>query len=524
MKTARALITLSLIAALLTPARAGDPQAPAADADALDLPGRWEPLDGASRGGLWSGFEARFGSGWAIDLDPVTGSPSMLAGPGIPLGAPIEADDAGIARARDLLEELSDVFGVDDPSTFTLERAVSYPNAHGQKMVTINFKQEHRGLDVRHQAPGGNRDHLAMVKLHFNGTLGRLVLLGSDAVPGLRLPEEVRLGEDQALGAALGTAAGPVSATAVRSYVSVRGSRRFLAREAQVGTEAPTQVRSAIFDAHTGELVETRDDLRHVDVTGNVSAGTRVQPAAALVQTPLPALLHTNMTRQFVQARFPAFNGLAGLPVNVNINNFCNAFFIPLPAPSINFFRAGGNCPNTAYLDIVAHEYGHAFHYWFHGWANPGAFSEGIGDHLSLYITGQREFARNGFNNGTPWRDYRAGGGSNQTQYPCINCEVHKGGEVWAGFTMDLRDNLIASRGAGAGIPRRRPRCRASRGAIACRSSRRGSMPPARTTSRRRWMIRASSSGGRATGPAAWAATTSTAPRGRRSRTPGPRP
>jgi hypothetical protein len=139
--------------------------------------------------------------------------------------------------------------------------------------------------------------------------------------------------------------------------------------------------------------------------------------------------------------------------VSVNVNDVCNAFFIPLPQPSINFFRAGGNCPNTAYLDIVAHEYGHAFHHWFHGWANPGAFSEGIGDHLSLYITGQRQFARNGFNNGTPWRDYRAGGGANQTLYPCINCEVHKGGEVWAGFTMDLRDNLIATRGAGVGIP-----------------------------------------------------------------------
>jgi hypothetical protein len=186
MKTSRALITLTCLAALLAPARAGDPQKPRDAGEAQDLPGRWEPLDGASRGGLWPGFEARFGPGWALYADPVTGSPSMLAGPGIDAGGPIEADDAGIARARALLEQLADVLGVDDPSAFTLERAVAYPNAHGQKMVTINFKQQHRGLDVRHQATGGTRDHLAMVKLHFNGTLGRLVLLGSDAARSRR--------------------------------------------------------------------------------------------------------------------------------------------------------------------------------------------------------------------------------------------------------------------------------------------------------------------------------------------------
>jgi len=163
-------------------------------------------------------------------------------------------------------------------------------------------------------------------------------------------------------------------------------------------------------------------------------------------------------TRFFIQARFPGFSGLASLPTNVNLNNTCNAYW---NGSSVNFFRAGGGCNNTAYEEVAAHEYGHGFHQWFHGSTNPGGFSEGIGDHFGLYLSSrdpagtatatQRVIGRDFFTSGGVIRDYRMGGGANNTQWPCTGCEVHKAGEVWGGFLADLRDNLVASLGLASG-------------------------------------------------------------------------
>src|SRR5262249_32857331 len=47
---------------------------------------------------------------------------------------------------------------------------------------------------------------------------------------------------------------------------------------------------------------------------------------------------------------------LANLPVKTSINATCNAFW---DGSSLNFFHAGGGCPNTAYSDVVMHEFGH---------------------------------------------------------------------------------------------------------------------------------------------------------------------
>jgi hypothetical protein len=526
-------------ALLALPAVAGHEPAspPAAVKGAAGHPvGHWEAVEGARRGGAWAAFEERFGAGWSVFLDHATGSPSLLVGPGLPLGSPIRADEAGIARARALLEELADLFGVDDPSAFELERAVSVPGASGHEIVTINFKQTWRGFDVRHQSEGGVREHLALVKFQFDGTLGRAVLLGSDAVPGLAVPSKVLLDEAAAVPAALAASPGGAAAAhdlAVRSYVSVRERGAFLAREVEVVTQAPAHQWKAIFDAGTGELAELRDELREVDVIGNVSAGNQdfpggtfsVKPARSLRvsssgggsaatdaagnftisnpgTTPVtltgrfagdwstvndqsgngnlsfsqsatpgtPATIVLNPTnvsefetaessayhwtttvRFFIQARIPGFSGLAALATNVNIANTCNAFW---NGSSINFFRAGGGCNNTAISEVVQHEYGHGFHQWFHGSTSPGGFSEGIGDHLGLYSTGQRIMGRNFGTGGGLIRDYRPGGPANNTQWPCSGCAVHTAGQVWAGFCMDVRDNLIATLGMAPGVDR----------------------------------------------------------------------
>jgi len=498
------------------------------------------PPGGGERTPAWEAFEQALGSGWMVWADPHTGSPSLVSGPGLDAGGPVAADDEGIARTRARLEELRDLLGVEDPSAFVLERAVEAESPHGHRMVTITFQQKVRGHDVWHQATGGTVDHRAAVKFHYNGTLGRLSTFGSTAVPGLLLPEATRLQEDEAVEQALrDVVPSSLRKVAVRSYVSVRGPRRFLAREVEVVTDDPPHDWRFIFDAATGTLEERRDDLRHADVVGTVRAGTlnfppgpgspgstfiqRIQRDLRVTQSNPPggsaftdrfgdfripnpgtqyvtvtgrfqgawstvfdqsgngdlsfsaqgwtgtqisitmnpsnvsefetaeasAFYYTTAIRNLIANYLPAYTGLASLPTYVNLGNTCNAYYV---GGTINFFRSGNGCNNTAYQEVVGHEYGHAFHAWFHGNTNPAGFSEGIGDHLGSYLAGgERQIGRNFRTNGGNIRDYRAGGAASLTQWPCTNCEVHRAGEAWAGFTLDLRDNLIATMGNSAG-------------------------------------------------------------------------
>jgi hypothetical protein len=494
----------------------------------------------------WAAHAARHGPGWSVYADPTTGSPSLIVGPAIPTGMKLTADATAIARARAFLEEMREILGVEDPAAFALERCIAVPNAHGQEIVTVNLKQQYRGIEIWHQAPDGAVEHLAMVKFQFNGTLGKLTLFGSDAVRGLTVPEEIVLTESEAttrvlqsLGATLST----LERVAARTYVSVRGERRFLAREVEVVTTLPPHDWKFIFDAHTGLLEERRDDLRYADVIGNVSAGCRnfpvgpgtpgstfsVRPCSALTVTqsvpvggsdttdglgnfsiafagagavtvtggflglwanvndtapgvdlifttagtaglPIPIVMnpvdveeesaeaagyiHTNRTHDMIAARIPGFPnpqpGGLPLPVNVNIAaGTCNAFW---NGTSINFYHSNGvppaGCNNATSEEVVAHELGHGFHFWFHGSTAPGGFSEGIGDHLGLYLSRQRVMGRNFYHTGAAVRDYRPGMPADVgPQWPCTGCEVHLAGQMWGSTTMEIRDRLIARYG-----------------------------------------------------------------------------
>ena len=154
----------------------------------------------------------------------------------------------------------------------------------------------------------------------------------------------------------------------------------------------------------------------------------------------------------WLQARVPGFNATMQnrVQVTVNLNNTCNAFYV---AQTLNFFQAGGGCHNTAFPDVILHEYGHHFHWWFHGNTDPADFSEGIADQLAMYITGQREVGRNLRMDGLAVRDYRPGKPACCTRWPSTGKLPHEAGQIWAGFAMDLRDNLIAKHGAQKGIP-----------------------------------------------------------------------
>ncbi|MCB9757972.1 MAG: fibronectin type III domain-containing protein [Candidatus Omnitrophica bacterium] len=156
---------------------------------------------------------------------------------------------------------------------------------------------------------------------------------------------------------------------------------------------------------------------------------------------------HTTFIHDWIQSRL-APNPLSALdvsfPINVNINATCNAYYNGI---ALNFYSSGGGCINSAYDTVVYHEYGHFVDDRIGGITN-GGLSEGWGDVLASYATGQPIIGEGFFGTGTSIRRV-----DNNYQYPASGSdEVHALGQAWAGFAWHLRENLIASLGKTAGI------------------------------------------------------------------------
>jgi len=139
-------------------------------------------------------------------------------------------------------------------------------------------------------------------------------------------------------------------------------------------------------------------------------------------------------------------NGLEfELPVNVNINSTCNAYW---DGSSINFYRAGGGCPNTAHdATVVVHEYGHGIDSGVGGIID-GGYSEGFGDAIAMAITDQYCAGIDFYGPGTCLRS-----GESVRMWPAPECggEVHCVGEVYAQFTWQMTKNLKTALGQSAG-------------------------------------------------------------------------
>ncbi len=132
------------------------------------------------------------------------------------------------------------------------------------------------------------------------------------------------------------------------------------------------------------------------------------------------------------------------LPVTVNYPEFCNAHY---SRSSVTFYQAGGGCINSAYDTIIDHEYGH-FVDDMAGRITDGGLSEGWGDILAAFATGQPLVGEGLGGGGTAIRT-----ADNAYRYPLSGTdEVHELGQAWAGFAWHLRQNLMASQGAPAGI------------------------------------------------------------------------
>jgi hypothetical protein len=155
--------------------------------------------------------------------------------------------------------------------------------------------------------------------------------------------------------------------------------------------------------------------------------------AEELAQT--SAFIWVNRAHDFVQDFLPS-DAWAPMPTRVNIANSCNAFF---DGTSLNFFQAGGGCVNTAYSDVVMHEYGHAVDQTFGGILDHG-YSEGFGDSLAVMGTQQPCVGRDFFGAGTCLRP-----ATDVILWPPSSGEdVHAIGRRYVGFVWALVTELQA--------------------------------------------------------------------------------
>lgn len=144
------------------------------------------------------------------------------------------------------------------------------------------------------------------------------------------------------------------------------------------------------------------------------------------------AFYWTNVARNLARTGFDP--NLPDLPTNVNIAGLCNAFW---NGSSINFYRAGGGCPNTAYADVVLHEYGHGVDAR-QGGILDGGYSEGFGDALAILGTRQSCLGRDFFGAGTCLRP-----ATDVILWPPAPGDgVHAIGRRYAGFTWELIQQL----------------------------------------------------------------------------------
>ncbi|MDP7029467.1 MAG: hypothetical protein QF733_04520 [Phycisphaerales bacterium] len=164
-----------------------------------------------------------------------------------------------------------------------------------------------------------------------------------------------------------------------------------------------------------------------------------------LVTAQVNAYKEANLIRDMVLAMnpsYPTITGQTGWPINVNLNDTCNAYY---DYSSINFYQSGGGCNNTAFSVIAHHEYGH--HLVAVGGSGQGEYGEGMGDVMGVVLTGDSELARGFYssdcNNGIRTAD-------NNCQYSASGCsscgsQIHACGQLISGCVWDTWVALEAS-------------------------------------------------------------------------------
>ncbi|MBI2806269.1 MAG: hypothetical protein HYX68_14920 [Planctomycetes bacterium] len=187
---------------------------------------------------------------------------------------------------------------------------------------------------------------------------------------------------------------------------------------------------ACVIEDHSGRAVLRRD--KRGDGSGPINLDFNAKGEFDIAQ--VSAFYWTGVARDFAKD-FLLPSHLWQLTTRVNLNDTCNAGFSGADV-SINFFRAGKGCPNTAFSDIVLHEYGHAIDFAHGGILDPG-YSEGFGDALAMLVTRQPLVGRDLNGPGSAIRDARK-----VVAYPPFRPEPHFVGQIYAGFTWELIQQL----------------------------------------------------------------------------------
>jgi hypothetical protein len=153
---------------------------------------------------------------------------------------------------------------------------------------------------------------------------------------------------------------------------------------------------------------------------------------------------HVNIVHDYIKALDPGATGVDyATPCKVNINSTCNAFFSTGDG-SVNFYAAGGGCPNTATMpDVVYHEYGHLVNHEIYQQAgqpfgmNNGALHEGLADVLAAMIQDTPDGGKGFFGPGTILRTI-----DNTRKWPQdASGDGHITGLIIGGAFWDLRQS-----------------------------------------------------------------------------------
>jgi hypothetical protein len=118
------------------------------------------------------------------------------------------------------------------------------------------------------------------------------------------------------------------------------------------------------------------------------------------------------------------------LPANTQVAGTCNAFYNGV---STNYYNAGGGCNNTAFSNVISHEYGH--HICNRLGLAQGAFGEGFGDTVAMMTYDDPIVGRFFRTNGTAVRTPDTA----NRQYPCSGTEVHFCGEILGNVMWEIR-------------------------------------------------------------------------------------
>ena len=160
-----------------------------------------------------------------------------------------------------------------------------------------------------------------------------------------------------------------------------------------------------------------------------------------LVRAQINGYVQANIVRDFTLVQnptYPTISTQTGFPVNVNrTDGYCpgNAWY---DGTSLNLCQASSPYPNTAYSNVIHHEYGH--HLVAMGGSGQGAYGEGMGDCIGMLIADDPILGY-GFtgdcNTGIRTAD-------NTFQYPCSG-EIHECGQLLSGCVWATRQAMGAA-------------------------------------------------------------------------------